>query len=159
MSVLSIASKHSLAIARVAGEDDPYAGLVRKTIGPPRLLKLVFAPDSVMMLDKKLQDVVTKALSDAGISCIKHGLYAAREVYEVVRAIEDRVSPSPAFQTIEFGSSRMLLIANSGVNINALLKTVFLSKRVRAAIDKSIIKSEVQKEIEDQLDRAPGDQL
>lgn len=159
MSIKQLAKKHGLAIARVAGEEDPYASLVRKTIGPPRLLKLVFAPDTVMMSDRKLQDVVTKALSDAGISCIKHGMYAAREVYDVVRAIEDRVSPSPAFQTIEFGSSRMLLIANSGVSINALLKTVFLSKRVRAAIDKSVIKSKVQKEIEDQLDRVPGEPL
>lgn len=158
MSINQLAKKHGLAIARVAGEEDLYASLVRKTIGPPRLLKLVFAP-AATRLDEKLQDVVTKALSDAGISCIKHGMYAAREVYDVVRAIEDRVSPSPAFQTIEFGSSRMLLIANSGVNINALLKTVFLSKRVRAAIDKSIIKSEVQKEIEDQLGRNQGEPL
>lgn len=158
MGVALVAAKHGLAIARVAGEEDPYASLVRKTIGPPRLLKLVFAP-AATRLDEKLQDVVTKALSDAGISCVKHGMYAAREVYEVVRAIEDRISPSPAFQMIEFGSSRMLLIANSGVSIRDLLKTVFLSKRVRAAIDKSIIKSEVQKEIEDLLDRVPGEPL
>lgn len=158
MGVALVAAKHGLAIARVASEEDPYAALVRKTIGPPRLLKLVFAP-AATRLDEKLQDVVTKALSDAGISCVKHGMYAGREVYEVVRAIEERVSPSPAFQTIEFGSSRMLLIANSGVSIRDLLKTVFLSKRVRTAIDKSIIKSEVQKEIEDQLGLGQGEQI
>jgi hypothetical protein len=151
MNINQLAEKHGLAIARVGGEEDPYASLVQKTIGPPRLLKYIFAPSAFSVADDKLQEIVTKALSDVGISYVKTGNFASSEVYKLTRVIEDRVKPSPVFQQVMFDSSMMFLIANSGVDINAELKRVFLSKRVRAAIEKSKIKHLIDKEIEDQI--------
>lgn len=148
MSVSQLAKKHGLAVARVAGEEDPYVSLVQKMIGPPRLLKHVFAPDRVIDIDSRLQKVVTKALDSAGISYIKTGNHAAIEVNRLACVIGERVKSPPEFRSIMFGSSEMMLVANNGVDIGAALKRVFLSKRVRAAIKKSRINHLVNKEIE-----------
>jgi hypothetical protein len=159
MSINQLAKKHGLAVARVAGEEDPYASLVNKAIGPPTLLKCIFAPPKVLVNDdEKLRDIVTKALSSAGIGCTKFGLFAAREVNNLSRVIGECVKPSPEFQPIYFDGSELLLVASNGVNINAELKRVFMSKRVRSAIEKSKVKTLVDKEVEEHTGVRKGEQ-
>ena len=64
MNVNQLAKKHGLAVARVAGEEDPYASLVKKTIGPPSVLKCIFAPKALAHKDEKLQPPILNRMAN-----------------------------------------------------------------------------------------------
>ncbi len=122
------------------------------------MLKCIFAPKALAHKDEKLQDIVTNALSSAGIGCFVVGMYAAREVNNFSRVVGEHIKPTPELQPIYFDSSEMLLVASNGVDINAELKRVLLSKRVRRAIEKSNVKTLVDRAIEEHIGVSKGEQ-